>query len=852
MLKELSEKSIKDEYLNKLISKLELLVANQFINNSNSLTLTDKEIFDLLRFADILSYSEKDIGKNLSFKILSLLSDLEISNEEFNTIFKSIMINLGNFPGIRRLEKIKNEKIKVPFEREIEEYVKSQIQTVPVSEDIFTDAQFEIFELLKSNNHFSFSGPTSLGKSFIIESYIKDLIVNSKIRDNIAILVPTRALINQTSIKLRSKFKNVPSYEIITHPRIPEFVKNKQQSYIFVFTPERLISYLSETDNPAIDYLFIDEAHKIVSEKDTRNPLYYHSILQAQKKSIKLFFASPNISNPEIYLELFDKSTDEVFRTTESPVSQNKYLLDLNERKLKIFGEYINQEIPINGNDFYQWLIYLSKGDNKSIVYCNSRSQTRECALKLAKNLVLKENSRIEDLIELITETIHAEYYLIDCLRKGVAFHYGDLPQRIRTRVEELFKEGDIDYLFCTSTLLEGVNLPAKNIFILSDKIGNSKFKKIDFLNLIGRAGRLNHEFSGNVIIIKENESNAWKSKDTINSLMSKDSLPPINSLVIKGNKKFYENILHTINNTTLTRSSITNYEEEILDHYSNIALIHTAERTNSILLGNLHRKLPDSINSLQQKVKNNKVPIEILKISSSIKLDYQNKIIGNKEKLIVLSSNPNYSEILSALNFLYEKYNWGEEEQGRKQIMKQASKDKHPRLLEYYAFIINSWFSSKPVSLMIEEGLTHHSDKKYELFDEANKSLGTFDIRNQSHVNIFINRLFEDIENLLRFRFMKYFNNYYLLLKHSLGNENAGANWAEFLEYGSHNKKIIELQNTGLPRHLAFHLFKNYLEWVRYDSNDNLIDFQPELIINKLKFTNKDIEKEFREFYGK
>ena len=43
--------------------------------------------------------------------------------------------------------------------------------------------------------------------------------------------------------------------------------------------------------------------------------------------------------------------------------------------------------------------------------------------------------------------------------------------------------------MFCTSTLLEGVNLPAKNIFIFSNAIGNSKFSDVDFWNLAGRAG---------------------------------------------------------------------------------------------------------------------------------------------------------------------------------------------------------------------------------------------------------------------------------------------------------------------------------------------------------------------------
>jgi hypothetical protein len=45
--------------------------------------------------------------------------------------------------------------------------------------------------------------------------------------------------------------------------------------------------------------LFVDEAHKTVAPKDTRSPLYYHAISQAEQKTIKLYFASPNIQNPD-------------------------------------------------------------------------------------------------------------------------------------------------------------------------------------------------------------------------------------------------------------------------------------------------------------------------------------------------------------------------------------------------------------------------------------------------------------------------------------------------------------------------------------------------------------------------
>ena len=60
---------------------------------------------------------------------------------------------------------------------------------------------------------------------------------------------------------------------------------------------------------------------------------------------------------------------------------------------------------------------------------------------------------------------------------------------------------------FCTSTLLEGVNLPADNLFIV---IKNSSYilkNSADFKNLMGRVGRKTYNLIGNVYIVPEKGS---------------------------------------------------------------------------------------------------------------------------------------------------------------------------------------------------------------------------------------------------------------------------------------------------------------------------------------------------------
>lgn len=92
-------------------------------------------------------------------------------------------------------------------------------------------------------------------------------------------------------------------------------------------------------------------------------------------------------------------------------------------------------------------------------------------------------------------------------IRKGIAYHIGYLPASIRTRIEGLFQSGHITVMFCTSTLLEGVNLPADNLFITDNKIFRSQMSPVDFRNLIGRVGRISYNLYGNVFFVSDDRT---------------------------------------------------------------------------------------------------------------------------------------------------------------------------------------------------------------------------------------------------------------------------------------------------------------------------------------------------------
>lgn len=851
MIERLANDVLQDEYFIELNNKAAKLLANNlFSENGRSIKLTEKELNDTLRFADILSNSKNPKARNKAYQLITLLNEDYKANPYYQTFSHSVLAKLGNFPGIEFL-KNENNSSELPFDRELEKKVKEFIQAVPDTEDlIFTDSQFELYKKISGSKHFSFSGPTSMGKSFIIKSFIRK-VVGNKPPENIVIMVPTRALINQFSIDLNKELKDVLehyNYTVITNSNVSE-LPSTDQHYIFVLTPERLLSYLSQKKNPNIAYLFIDEAHKLAAEKDSRAVTAYSAISKALRRNpnLNLYFSSPNVSNPEVFLKLFKKDEKQFFRTIETPVSQNLFFVDLIEKKVTHYLDNGNYEfepkIVTKAETIFDLLSAI--GDEESnIVYCSSRFDAVDKAAKLFEqnqNKQVAVSKNVKKVIRQIRAYIHKDYYLGEFLDGGIGYHFGNLPQIIRNKVEGLFKEREINYLFCTSTLLEGVNLPAKNVFILNNKNGRNTFQPIDFWNLAGRAGRLKHELSGNIICLKETDKD-WKKHEALLEGNAEIKLNPSVENYIDKKLKKIEQIL----NENPDIKGETESMKEILEYIANIISIDTLEieraNYNSEIIKKLIADNKEAIIELAKK-KNGKidVPSSVLNTNNSIKLKIQNEIFIALKKqaknptAIKLPSRVTYEICQEWLHKFYTMFHWATEEK----------KFKSESQLDYYAVLMNQWINGVSLSQIINESIAYNNRKGSTLmvgYKNGKPSYEVFD-NSKHHINVLIGNIIDNIESVLRFLFEKYFNNYYAMLVEILGEDNAGVNWATFLEYGTQNTIVIALQNYGLSRHSADYIFKKFKDCLKIEG-DTLIEIK----IKKLKSRLSKEEIEYDE----
>ena len=452
---------------------------------------------------------------------------------------ETILSRIGNFPARRLLidDNLGVKRVSDPFV-DLESLVREEenkVQDTPEGVTL-TDFQVRLLKALRTKSSVSVSAPTSAGKSYTLELDLLHRLKESTSFTGV-FLVPTRALIRQVSMDLADLIReNNVECSVLSSVSVPEGEEQATRKLIFVFTQERFATFLAQAPTTFnIDSIVVDEAQEI--GKNRRGITLERVIRLATRRfpAAQLFFSSPLRSNPEYLLTVFSRpdASSVHFVEYQRPVSQNIILVKGVKGKAQLaalealsdFGPIPlgTVELPFKFRDRY--LVNLAKHftaeDDVSIIYCNRPREADKNAAELSELFPEAEDESLKDFGEFLKQEVHRYYRLGEMVQKGIAFHYANIPQIVRSRIEELAKLGKLRFICCTSTLLQGVNLPAKNIFLENPKTGQGESGKItpgDFWNLAGRAGRMNHEFSGNVFCIYGQKK--WESDPLIGDRM--------------------------------------------------------------------------------------------------------------------------------------------------------------------------------------------------------------------------------------------------------------------------------------------------------------------------------------------
>lgn len=352
--------------------------------------------------------------------------------------------------------------------------------------------QMYLLSLLNSDKNIIVSAPTSFGKSLLIEEFVA-----SKKFQNIIIIQPTLALLDETRKKLK---KYDSDYKIIVRTSQEA---SQEKGNLFLFTAERVNEY---DQFPTIDFLVIDEFYKLSANRDDERADSLNNAFNYILKTFnsKFYLLGPNIDGISAgFIEKYNA----IFYKTKSSLVDTK-VIDIYTPNKEVFDKTSHhrkngyqEALQIKENTLFDLL--LENSHEQSIIYCSSPNRVRDLAKRFSNYLFEKgiENSDSElDIIEWIKENISSDWSLIKLLNNKIGIHDGALQKHITSSIINYFNEGKLNYLFCTTTIIEGVNTSAKNIIFYDAKKGrNTPIDFFDYSNIKGRAGRLMIHYTGNI-----------------------------------------------------------------------------------------------------------------------------------------------------------------------------------------------------------------------------------------------------------------------------------------------------------------------------------------------------------------
>ena len=416
------------------------------------------QAFDILRcIAGLVSNPEQELlAHEMVLRALEHREDFG----PYQQVLDSLVRSVGLFPYLEPDELSLRDTIAYEFHRPLN-----------MGKDfVFHREQAEIYQRLLDGDSVILSAPTSFGKSKIIDA----IIASGRFR-NLVIVVPTLALIDETRRRL-SQFSD--RYKIVTH-----LSQRPENANIFVFTAERAVAY---HQFPSIEFFVIDEFYKLnaMSEDQTRTVALNQAFYKLRKFGGQFYLLGPNIHNipdgVETAFKCFFYSTN--FTT--------------------VVSEQVN--VPGRGNDTDRLTNLCRSLKDPTLIFCKSPARVNEVAHALLDSGVGVEAPELQPAAEWVSKNYHSEWVFGKSLIRGIGIHHGKLPRALAQYVVRMFNELRLNFLICTSTLIEGVNTKAKNVVIFDNKIAREQIDFFTFNNIKGRSGRMFEHFVGHVYLFYE------------------------------------------------------------------------------------------------------------------------------------------------------------------------------------------------------------------------------------------------------------------------------------------------------------------------------------------------------------
>jgi superfamily II DNA or RNA helicase len=504
--------------------------------------------------------------------------------------------------------------------------------------------------IIKSKeNEIAYIAPTSYGKSSLIREFIEK---NKPKR--IGVIVPTKSLLVQTYTDIK---KSKLDYKLVLHD---EMYNNNDEKFIGILTQERATRILNN-NKVFFDVIFVDEAHNLF-KRDSRSYILSRLIQLNYKRnnSQKVIFLSPLVED-ESNLKIKNTKDGIIYTKRVQHDFKSFELYYFDQNKSYFFDRFIGEKYDLkNDKNYFNYIIENSI--KKNFIYHLRPKLIEELAIELSTkiDLDLSENDNVKQVIETLKKEVHTSFQMIRCLKKGIVYIHGKIPNIIKEYIETKFKDiEEIKYIVANTVILEGINLPIETIFIATNKAGKSN-ERLDLkslINLIGRANRLNYVFDKNtkdlnkliskIHFLEHDYYQGEKGKDERNSIIN--SLKKLNENKLKDLIK--NPIIETYDIDKLPPFSGDTKEKRIENkekhHKEDLSLLSFSEFVLEIPKNEIDRMKKYFIeNSIEQYFDNLDIVIDnVVKNIQSYTFNEKHKIVDIIYEILIINNIENIKD---------------------------------------------------------------------------------------------------------------------------------------------------------------------------------------------------------------
>ena len=343
------------------------------------------------------------------------------------------------------------------------------------------------------------SSPSGSGKTLIGELA---LLAAARLGKKALYLVPLRALAAEKFHYLSEKFSPLGYTVAVSSGDYDHDPSALARADVIVTTYEKFDSILRSKSSWILDIhtVVVDEIQMMGDP--IRGPRIEGALMRFRRiiPEAQLIGLTATIANP---VELADWLQCNLVESTERPVPLKPFV-SLVENKREAVLKITMSTIHSGG----QVMVFL--GTRRSV-----ESEGAELAEYVGKHLSRKEKETIKErLQEARKKGIRISNKLEDMLLNGVGIHHAGLSWSSRKIVEDLFRDGLIFVICCTTSLSAGINTPARTVILRdvklfasdeSNEVENVFMDANTVHQILGRAGRPGYDEVGYGIILAGN-----------------------------------------------------------------------------------------------------------------------------------------------------------------------------------------------------------------------------------------------------------------------------------------------------------------------------------------------------------